>query len=179
MVLIWGVASDLDDPRKHRHSSTAYVTALLYIFSPAGIFLSAPYAESLFAFLSFSGLRLYISALSLPEKRKFVAAAQTVIAGAIFGQATGIRSNGILAGLLYVGDALISCAKLLREAFTRTQLLTLTSTICGGLLLGFGLFVPQFEAYNQYCTVVPLQETREWCRRRLPSIFTFVQSHYW
>lgn len=179
MVLIWSIASAIDHRRKQLHSAIAYVAAALYIFSPAGLFLSAPYAESLFASFSFLGIRLYISAFHHSEKRSLLSGAQNVVAGSMFGLATYTRSNGILAGLLYASDALVSSAQLLQGRLTQTQVIRFASVICGGILVGFGLVVPQYEAYTQYCTAVSVQESREWCSNLLPSIFTFVQAHYW
>ncbi|KAK7703677.1 ER membrane glycoprotein subunit of the GPI transamidase complex-like protein [Diaporthe eres] len=83
-----------------RDSRWALTAALLHVLSPAGLFLSAPYAESACSLLSFTGwlllvkscLRTGTSVSSLPRD------ALTLLAGLIFGLATYFRTNGLLNG---------------------------------------------------------------------------------
>jgi GPI mannosyltransferase 2 len=180
MVLIWAITHRLDQCKELKISSTAAVAALLYILSPAGIFLSAPYTESIFAFYSFLGLGVYISG-RLPLRRhvNLLDPISIMLAGAVFGQATVMRSNGILAGLLYVTDALISSFRLVRDRVAATRVLRLAAIVFGGLFVGWGLVSPQYDAYIEYCFDRLPEERREWCERPLPSIFSFVQAHYW
>lgn len=42
----------------------AFIAACLHIFSPAGLFLSAPYGESTYALLSFTGYFLFVQSFS-------------------------------------------------------------------------------------------------------------------
>jgi hypothetical protein len=95
----------------------ATTAALLHVASPAGAFLAAPYAEAAFAALSFAGALLYASASpsSLPSpsgRRKggtWMAAARreaaVLGAGAAWGAAALVRSNGVFAGLVFAYDA--------------------------------------------------------------------------
>ncbi|KAJ3573739.1 hypothetical protein NPX13_g4594 [Xylaria arbuscula] len=81
-----------------KNSRISLVAAVLHVLSPGGLFLSAPYSESSYALLSFTGY-LFFAKATLGEKRTL---------------AHGLGS-----------------------------------------------------------------ELRPWCTRRLPSIYTFVQEHYW
>ena len=180
MVLLWAIVSHLDNRRSTKHSRIATVAALLYILSPAGVFISAPYAESIFAFRTFLGLYLLIVGIPLfADRHKLAQSVNKLFAGLILGRATITRSNGVLAGLFYAVDALELGLKLVQDGLNPSYLIELASIIGGGLLVGWGLVSPQLEAYQQYCIQVPVEERRQWCQRLLPSIFTFAQSHYW
>jgi GPI mannosyltransferase 2 len=180
MILIWEIVSLVHRRRPNTHSSIASVAALLYIVSPAGIFLSAPYSESPFAFRSILGLLLYLKGVVLfRTPNGFTARTWIVLAGAVLGQAVIVRSNGIFAGLLFAVDALDSSIRLIRGDFTQDQVLRLVVLILGGIFIGIGMVAPQYDAYDEYCTNVRLEERRTWCGKLLPSIYTFVQSHYW
>ena len=87
---------------------TAFVAAALQIFSPAGLFLSAPYAESLFALLSFLGHLCYAYSYHRGDSpRRLTHDLWLVASGASFSLATTVRSNGILFGLVFAWDALV------------------------------------------------------------------------
>ena len=179
MVLIWGIAARIHRQKRSEHSSIASLAALLHLFSPAGVFLSAPYSEGVFAFQSFLGVSLYITGIHLSEDERLVQAGCTVLAGTAFGYATVTRSNGILAGLLFAIDAAESLVKILGKGLSMTPLLRLASVVLGGLLVGWGMVAPQVEAYRVYCIGIPADQRRDWCGRLVPSIYAFVQSHYW
>jgi GPI mannosyltransferase 2 len=155
------------------------VAGLLHLFSPAGIFLMAPYSESLFAFLSLLGLFVYSNSKSSLGQSVIVNGYRTMLAGAILGLSAIVRSNGILAGVIYLIDAVQSVTGILSGGATLDRILELTCTICGGLLVGIGFSIPQIQAYIEYCSGQSIDERRPWCRSIPPSIFTFVQSHYW
>ncbi|KFA75769.1 hypothetical protein S40288_07905 [Stachybotrys chartarum IBT 40288] len=156
----------------------AFVASVLHVISPAGLFLSAPYAESPFACLSFLGLLLF--ALSIQNGADGMTRHVTqVAAGAIFGLTTLLRSNGVLNGLLFAVEA-VHCllAFVKRPGFH--QVLHLVAPILGGLLVAAGFVAPQAVAWTIYCgTDIRTVETRAWCTRLVPSIYGFVQEHYW
>ncbi|KAL8760646.1 MAG: hypothetical protein Q9184_003183 [Pyrenodesmia sp. 2 TL-2023] len=69
----------------------AFVSACLHIISPAGLFLSAPNAESSFAFLNFSGYYLYALGLQAHQDgRANLRDAMVVLSGLFFGVSTAI-----------------------------------------------------------------------------------------
>lgn len=156
----------------------ALVAAALHLVSPAGLFLSVPYAESPFACLSFAGNLLFALGIrnkGYPARR----AAAVVGAGAIFGLATAFRSNGLSNGVLFaVGAA--NCLVLLARELGAARLLALAAPVVGGLCVAAGSVVPQAVAWRRYCAAaLPGLEPRPWCLRTVPSIYAFVQAEYW
>ena len=152
--------------------------AVLHIFSPAGIFLSAPYGESSFALFNFLGMLCYAWAVQYRHDGNTISrdAMFTVAAGASFGVASMMRSNGLLSGTIFAWDA-ITLGLQLPAVFSDTKKqATLLATIFAGLLVAIGFALPQTVAYIEYCTN---GNTRPWCEKLPPSIYSWVQSHYW
>lgn len=149
----------------------AFITACLHIISPAGMFLSAPYAESTFSLLSFSGYYLFIhsSEGGTSSVRKEVS---LLLAGLLFGMSVTVRSNGILNGILFLEEAV--------RALLSFKVKRLLAAGVGGALVGVGFLLPQVIAYQHFCgSTDEVIIRREWCTRMIPSIYSFVQSHYW
>lgn len=159
VFLLWQIASSFTTKKP------AFVAACLHIISPAGIFLSAPYAEAPFSALSMLGFWLYLKALRQDSLEQFVL---LIASGISFGCATLLRSNGLFSGLVFLIDALALIAQ------GRISI-RLFATIIAGVYVGVGFVLPQLLAYRDYCRLEP----REWCDSRLPLIYSFVQSHYW
>ena len=180
MLLVWRISHLLVPRAGADYASLPFVTAALYTISPAGIFLSAPYTESLFATCNLLGTYLYM--LSLRKNRSDDLAMYGVlllVSGLTFGIATVIRSNGILSGALFLFDAMEVLFKVITDGVSQRSLLKLAFLITGGSLVAAGTVGPQSLAYHEYCSDVAAQHQRSWCQRGLPSIFAFVQSHYW
>ncbi|CZR57088.1 related to Dolichyl-phosphate-mannose-protein mannosyltransferase [Phialocephala subalpina] len=155
----------------------AFTAALLHIVSPAGLFLSSPYAESSCAALSFAGCLLFVKSIGQNGKSTAVHDLYLLISGVLFGIATTFRSNGILNGLLLLEEALRTLSTLPFE--TQTAVLRrIFAAGLGGLSVAVGFLLPQYIAYQEYCGIIDTAP-REWCQRTLPSIYTFVQNHYW
>lgn len=225
----------------------AFIAAALHVFSPAGLFLSAPYAESLFSLLSFLGHLFYAYSHHKPNgARYYKHKAWLLASGLCFGLATTVRSNGVLFGLIFAYDALLSLTIFVRwyPKITKSWLYASTaadvlmfllcgpdlvtqapstwplwywvivglcclnlalislryllpkfqhsliqgqssliqnmiSTIAAGLCVAAGLVFPQYLAYAEYCLDTNSPNPPEWCSRTIPSIFSWVQSHYW
>lgn len=174
-------------------------SAMLYVITPAGVFMSAGYAEPLFACLSFLGLIL--RALNRPT-----------IAGFVFGLSCLIRSNGLLWGILYLYDlvcfffpALALTAPAAPQPATQKRksgkqkanarttkpkgklqqqgsLWELLRILVGGGFIALAFFGVQLYAYRVYCTGTsynPFARKPEWCAYRLPLIYSYIQSRYW
>ena len=164
-----------------RKSQLAFLTACLHVFSPAGLFLSAPFGESVFAFLNFMGMLTYLRATQARPSSSLNTGGQEgywlVTSGAWFGLASLIRSNGLLSGLLFLWDVIEVLPRLKhiwkRNAVQRTRLY---NTVIAGSIIGLAYVAPQFYAYVHFCTG---GSTRPWCSSWPPSIYNFVQSHYW
>ncbi|KAH6887587.1 GPI mannosyltransferase 2 [Thelonectria olida] len=156
----------------------AYLASTIHILSPAGLFLSAPYAESPFSCLSFVGNLLF--ALGFKTDRDSLRRnACVVAAGLVFGLSSTFRSNGIFSGLLFAVEA-VQCGLAFVNKPTFSHMMRLVAPVVGGILVAAGLVVPQALAYMRYCMPdVPEAELRPWCTRTIPSIYTFVQEEYW
>ncbi|KJX99364.1 gpi mannosyltransferase 2 like protein [Zymoseptoria brevis] len=164
--------------RAHR---IAFTTACLHILSPAGLFLSAAYGESTFAFLNFSGMLAYaLSTTTDTPKSRTTSSLYTLLSGTLFALATLIRSNGLFSGLILLWDALTLTTSLLTSPSScLTRIPRLATTILSGTLIALAYTLPQYFAYLEFCSNNPPTELRPWCTNTLPSIYSFVQSHYW
>jgi phosphatidylinositol glycan class V len=155
----------------------AFFAALLHIISPAGVFLSAGYQEAPFAFLSFLGYTLLAKAT-----RDSASLSQTtglqVAAGCAFGLATVFRSNGLLNGIPFAAECLrVVVSPLIAGENPLPYAASLFGPIIGGLLVASGSVVPQAVAYRRYCS--GSSAAPPWCDSAIPSIYTYVQEHYW
>ncbi|KZZ96810.1 GPI mannosyltransferase 2-like protein [Moelleriella libera RCEF 2490] len=170
----------------------AFLSAALHILSPAGLFLSAPYNESPFACLCFLGNLLFGMGIGLGSSRddacgQMRAAGTVVASGLVFGLATTFRSNGLSSGLMFAAEAAIRLHMFVQWPPRRRHLVAVGAAGVGGLFVAAGSLVPQTLAWKRYCTSPsPMGSSssssssmRPWCQQRIPSIYTFVQEHYW
>jgi len=158
-------------------SAVAAVTAGFHIISPAGLFLSAPYAESSCALFSFLGCLLFTKSLGRKEEWSAAKDSLVLISGVCFGIATTFRSNAILNGLLLLEEAFRTLF-VLKNGLHFSTVRRLAATGLGGLAVAFGFLLPQYIAYSQFCSDSTAPK-RIWCDRSLPSIYGFVQDRYW
>jgi phosphatidylinositol glycan class V len=154
----------------------AFIAASLQIISPAGLFLSAPYAESSCACLSFAGILFFSKSLESRSQSAFSQNVFLLISGLLFGIATTFRSNAILNGVMLLEEAFRLLLGLL-DGIDVSRILRLIVTGVAGLSVGAGFVLPQYIAYSEYCGIDV--QARPWCSGTLPSIYTFVQDHYW
>ncbi|KAI1436473.1 glycosyltransferase family 76 protein [Xylaria sp. CBS 124048] len=157
-----------------KNTRLSLVTAVLHVFSPAGLFLSAPYSESPYALLSFIGYLFFAKAV-LSQGRTFVHDVSLVTSGLWFGFAVNFRSNGTLNGVLFAFELLRELSRPPSANSIRRRL----ALLVGGSAIVIGFLIPQVVAYRTYCYDVPDSELRPWCTEKLPSIYAFVQAHYW
>ena len=156
-------------------AGTALTAAALHIISPAGLFLSAPYAESSCALLTFSGCLLFTKSFGPNSLGRDLL---VLASGVLFGVATTFRSNGLLSGILLLEEA-FRTLYFLRHGFYLSTVRRLLATGLGGVAVAIGFLLPQYIAYSEYCGQSSSSAPRPWCDRTLPSIYTFVQVHYW
>ncbi|KAI0542019.1 GPI mannosyltransferase 2 [Xylaria digitata] len=157
-----------------KNSRVSLVAAVLHILSPAGLFLSAPYSESSYSLLSFMGYLFFAKAV-LSDRRAFAHDVSLVASGLWFSFAVNFRSNGLFNSILFA-------VELFREMSlppTVNSIRRRLSLIAGGSVIAIGFVFPQIVAYRTYCYHVVDSELRPWCTKQLPSIYTFVQEHYW
>ncbi|KAL2755492.1 glycosyltransferase family 76 protein, partial [Sodiomyces alcalophilus JCM 7366] len=174
-------------PPPNRSRLVPFLAATLHILSPAGLFLSAPYAESSFAFLTFAGFLLF--ARAAPRPASWGKTSLQVAAGAVLGLATAFRTNGVLNAIPFAAECLLATLRFVEarrgrvggSQSDRSFLVYLSGgmfgPLVGGVLVAAGSVVPQVFAYFRYCSGP--SEPRPWCHATLPSIYAFVQEHYW
>lgn len=165
-----------------RRRDLALTAGLLHVISPAGVFLSAPYSESLFACLSFAGYLVYLTPGLVPGPAPLRRGLSLVASGALLGLATACRTNGLLNGVVFAVE-LLSClhgVAARRDGSVLSRLVAAlpvaVPAVVGGVLVALGSVIPQGVAYLRYCTI---PDSRPWCGKLIPSIYAFVQEHYW
>ncbi|KAL4990604.1 GPI mannosyltransferase 2 [Aspergillus falconensis] len=154
-----------------------FLSAALHIVSPAGAFLSAPYGEPLFSFLNITGFYIYSSSLvDFAKRKQSMSHVKLLTSGCFFAVATAVRSNGILSGILLAYDAFNQAyAIIARHSFK--AVVRLCFVILSGCTVALGFIIPQYLAYTAYCMNEGV--SRPWCQSLVPSIYGWVQAHYW
>ncbi|KAF8170181.1 GPI mannosyltransferase 2 [Mycena galopus ATCC 62051] len=126
--------------------------------SPATLFL-APYTEPFFTYFSYKGM-LYCA------QSRYSAAAIA------FTLAASFRSNGFLSSGFIIWGLLV-------QPFFQRRPIHLTSALSCLVLsaLPFTPFIAHnYAAYRAFCSAA---DPPEWCARRLPLIYSYVQVRYW
>lgn len=169
------------DVERAQPRQIALVASVLHVLTPAGLFMSAPYAEAPFSLLNFTGMFLYAQAKIRRQKVSSTVLNDVVmlLAGASFALACLFRSNGLLSGLIFLCD-LIEQLLNLRSAEPRMQDCRCMLVTCvAGATIMLGFVLPQAIAFEEFCVETETQTSRPWCERAIPSIYSWVQDHYW
>ncbi|KAI9691303.1 MAG: ER membrane glycoprotein subunit of the GPI transamidase complex-like protein [Bogoriella megaspora] len=180
VILLYLLARKLTPEGVEDHS--AFVAAALHIVSPAGIILSAPYGEALYSLLSFAGTLLFVHAMcAFHGRQTLYQDSIIVIAGALFGFATTVRSNGIFNGAMIAFEF---ASQLINLPWNLSSLVLWRKIVAlglAGLLTAAGFVVPQMIAFYDICLDRPrVSWPRPWCGASLfPSVYTWVQDYYW
>ncbi|KAF9110577.1 hypothetical protein BGX27_006156 [Mortierella sp. AM989] len=142
----------------------AFLSAMLYVLTPSGIFMSAIYTESLFAALSFTGMRL-------------AANKQYLLAAFVWSISCMARSNGTLYAGFFIYDLVV---RMDLKASVWSKVKNLVKTGCLSLITWSGFLAVQTYGYSLYCSdKISSLESRPWCNATVPLIYSFVQSFYW
>ncbi|KAM7473836.1 hypothetical protein LguiB_021079 [Lonicera macranthoides] len=124
---------------------------ILSCFNPASIFYSSIYSESLYSLLSIGGLYHLMSG----------------------------KSNYATLWLALSGST--SC--MMDNILPLPLFIAVVQVLIAGALRSICVFVPfiAFQAYGYYniCLGRSVEETRPWCKARIPLLYNFIQSHYW
>ncbi|EEH20926.2 hypothetical protein PABG_03157 [Paracoccidioides brasiliensis Pb03] len=177
VLSLYGLSKNVFDDGDSRYV-LSLLAAAFHIISPAGAFLSAPYGEPVFSFLNLTGIYTYVSALR-DDRRGYMFARDVkfLTAGGLFAAVTTIRSNGILSGMLFAYDAVLGLINIFARGISLPQVRRMFFVVAGGSLILLGVVGPQYRAYTLFCQ--NSDERRSWCDNTIPSIYTFVQNHYW
>ncbi|KXJ88452.1 GPI mannosyltransferase 2 [Microdochium bolleyi] len=159
-----------------KNKSLSFTAALLHIVSPAGLFLSAPYAESTFSLLSFLGYFFLAKGLLDSQERRLAHDASLISSGLWFGFSCAFRSNGLFNGIPF---AVALMVEMTGSRPTLTSIRRRLALVVGGLAIAVGFVAPQLSAYLTFCMRPEGETLRPWCSSTMPSIYTFVQAHYW
>ncbi|KAI5282126.1 ER membrane glycoprotein subunit of the GPI transamidase complex-like protein, partial [Ascosphaera acerosa] len=173
--------------RRQPASRVPLLAALLHVVSPAGVFLAAPNSEAAFALFSFAAMYAYAVSWRIghgsgppPRHASGCSAALLLASGLLLAIATLLRSNGLLSGCIFAYDFATLAVQLVRsrpKATAATTVLVgrMVALLVAGTLVFCAFAGPQVVAFLQFCTA----PRRPWCHARIPSIYTFVQEHYW
>jgi len=160
-----------------------FIASVLHIMSPAALFLCSPYTEALFSALNFTGMLHYVLAKTTKGSDQLWNIrhdSYMLSSGILFAFATLLRGNGLLSGLIYLYDATRLLPRLLALQLKMHEMRRFIVTCVAGVFVASGFIVPQYLAYREYCATNILDlGMRPWCTARIPSIYTWVQSHYW
>lgn len=162
------------------HSHIPYIASVLHILTPASLFLSAPYTESLFSLLNLAGMLCYAESRSATKSSSigFQEVAYKLSSGLLFAVATTIRSNGLLSGLVLLYDVARHVPKLFSMRLGVHDIFRVIVTCASGSFIVLGFVGPQFLAYLDFCSSNDAT-ARPWCMKIVPSIYSWVQGHYW
>lgn len=149
------------------------VAALLHIISPAGLFLSAPYSESLFSLLTTTGYWLYTK--STKSSAGIGQSFLLLMSAVSLSISCTVRSNGLLHGIPFLIDFILELGQFVRRPGFLAVFRITTLGICGLMIAG-GLVLPQFIAWRQFCLG---SSKAEWCGNTIPSVYFWVQDKYW
>ncbi|KAF9294360.1 hypothetical protein BGZ88_004003 [Linnemannia elongata] len=141
----------------------AFLTAMLYVLTPSGIFMSAIYTESTFSALSFTGML-------------FAARKQYLLAAIVWSISCTARSNGILYAGFIIYDLVVRM-DFSKPLFHKMFVLVKAGLLC--LITWTGFVAVQLYGYSLYCTDSSNIDPRPWCNASIPLIYTFVQDFYW
>ncbi|XP_066420925.1 GPI mannosyltransferase 2 isoform X2 [Molothrus aeneus] len=182
-----------------RRPGQAFLAALLFSVSPAGVFMAAAYSESAFAALAFGAM------WQLEKGRER-------LSRLLFALAAGARANGLVnAGFVLYSHIKRFVLRLQGTAASPRELPVLwkqalslvasAALVCAGIFLPFALF--QYYAYMRFCQPgtalaqsIPeplLQLARDkgyrvagvgvdkppWCSQRFPLAYSYIQDTYW
>jgi phosphatidylinositol glycan class V len=197
VLILYQLALALVHGSQTRRPSYVFLAAALHVIAPAGVFLLAPYTEAPFSVLNFLGQWLYVytwtaSTMSYGLLHDIA----LVSSGICFGLAATVRGNGLLSGLLFFVDVVAwSCSwvekalnirilnlgglsSIAQAEMRSINVRRIPATVLAGLCVGIGFAIPQYLAFREFCAA-GVEPTRPWCRKIPPSIYSFVQDHYW
>ncbi|ORX39481.1 mannosyltransferase [Piromyces finnis] len=163
------------------------IAAICYCLTPSGMFSTAVYTESLFAFLTFYGMEKMV------DKKYFQAALVWMLT-------TLTRSNAITY-VGFFGYEMLKSSEF-KKIINNTYHIIVNKTINSKLdtinikrlLKSIGKFVVyscivisslvfyQFSCYKKFCLDIKNENgdfIRPWCENKLPLLYSFVQIEYW
>ncbi|KAG2182945.1 hypothetical protein INT44_005926 [Umbelopsis vinacea] len=159
-VLAAGVLYKLSNNVFHGNETLAYLSALAFALSPASMFITSFYSESLFALLTFTGMLC-------------VSRQQYIRASVVWGIASATRSNAVMYAGYIVYDLVVR--NYIRHRSVKNAIAGLTLAMGCTMLVCLGFITFQVYGYHLYCIL----DDRPWCQQTIPLMYPFVQKFYW
>lgn len=187
-----------------RSECRAYKSVILYCVNPASIFFSAPYSESLFAWMSFYTM------FKCTESETLRFANIDIMSGIPAGFSMITRSNGsVNLGFIFyatfknviertIPEIIYKYRTLKHKIILPFLLLPLLTTLVSVFLTVTIALLPfllvQTYNYLKYCVhnehnlpeflsnteyVLPGSAESPWCNSSIPLSYSYIQSHYW
>jgi phosphatidylinositol glycan class V len=150
-------------------------TSILHAVSPAGIFMIAGYTESPTCLLVFAASWLF-ELSSMPHLSLSTSAFYCICSGTLLGIAGTLRPSAVPFGLLFLWRLFILLDIRSLAVLNRRRITFIIVTGLSGILSTAGFLYSQYVAWTWYCD---RESPRPWCNTLLPSIYSFVQAHYW
>ncbi|KAI5960342.1 GPI18 [Candida pseudojiufengensis] len=155
-----------------KNSKLSYLSSLMMIFSPAGIFLTTNYSENLCNLLTLLTLLCYYKSIDFNNittrsNKRINNTLLYVLSGIICAYGFTVRANTLLLGILYLFD--LYDFLVVDENLYKSLLPIFTGSILGFTFIGENLY-----HYLLFCP-----SRGEWCENYFPSLFQFAQDHYW
>lgn len=180
----------------------AYKSALLFAINPASIFMTAPYSEAMFAYLSFRGLWHFEESKNLRASVRFATAA-------------AVRSNGLTTfGFIYykkLKKLILQLCEIKRTEYldwSSVRMIVLgvlsielTLVIIYSVIMFLPFIAWQYFAFSLFCSkhasskaaipehlatygksrnyVLQGSEPSDWCKSSLPFSYSYVQRTHW
>mmetsp|Transcript_7565 Transcript_7565/g.14101 ORF Transcript_7565/g.14101 Transcript_7565/m.14101 type:complete len:305 (-) Transcript_7565:604-1518(-) len=166
-----------------KNARKANSATMLFLLSPAGVFFTAIYTESLFALLSVAGMFYLWRHCALIDSEKHeqpayqVPAIDRVYSTILFALATATRSNGSLLAIFPVYIFVHNVFVNLNRHGGKQHILLEAMSLSVSLLVHW---MPSF-AYLSYVggKFCSLEEPSDYCDNLFPNVYSFVQAKHW
>lgn len=148
-----------------------WYTGVAAVIAPAGIFLTAGYSENLGNVLTFLQMWLYANAFTSDYRkgrwRRMRSKPMYMLSGLVLALNFMVRANSMFYGIFYIFDVV-------EAVFYDGDLKRGAWAVGCGLQLFAAIVGQSWWAYRQFCP-----ERGEWCRWRVPVLFSYAQKQYW
>ncbi|WOK93210.1 GPI mannosyltransferase 2 [Canna indica] len=149
-----------------KDAAAALRASVLFCFNPASVFYSSIYSESLYALFSLGGIYYLFSGENI------AAMLLLVVSGSA-------RSNGALNAGYFCFQALRHTCDAIAH---KKKFIYAAKEIVTGAIYSSLIFMPyilyQRHGYLNIC-LDGTNDLRPWCKKRIPHLYGFLQSHYW
>lgn len=153
-------------------SRISYISSLMMVVSPAGVFLTTNYSENLSNLTTLLTIYLYYKAIDFNNvttrsNKSIKSIWLYLLSGIVCAFSFTVRANSLLLGILYLVD--LYDFSIIDQNLRSSVLSIITGSILGTTFLG----------QNKYHYLTFCPQRQGWCLNKFPSLFLYAQSHYW